>query len=120
MRFTNRDHPLTRGLDDFEVVDELYLMKMLAPVEVLAETEFTGEASGFVDARWDEKSVPVLYLRQLGTGAILYNTLGHCRSHYDVIDLMPFWQHPERCAWNYPIYYEMLRRAIRWGCEELA
>lgn len=119
VRFTDRDHPLVRGLNDFEVVDELYLMKMLAPVQVLAQTEFTGEATGFVDATWDEPAVPVIYLRELGQGAILYNTLGHCRGHHDVIELMPFWNHPERCAWNYPVYYEMLRRSIAWAAGEL-
>lgn len=115
VRVTEPDHPLTRGIADFDVVDELYLMKMMAPVEVLMETSFTGEATGFVEAQWDEAAVPVLYLRPLGKGAILYNTLGHCRGHHDVIELMPFWDHPERCAWNYPVYYEMLRRGLRWA-----
>ena len=115
----NSDHPLTRGIDDFDVIDELYLMKTLAPIEVLMQTSFTGEATGFVDAQWDDPAVPVLYLRQLGQGSVLYNTLGHCRGHHDLIELMPFWEHPERCAWNYPVYHEMLRRGIRWAMGEL-
>ena len=116
----NRDHPLTRGIDDFDVIDELYLMKTLAPLEVLMQTNFTGEATGFIDAQWDDPAVPVLYLRQLGAGSVLYNTLGHCRGHYDLTELMPFWEHPERCAWNYPVYHEMLRRGIRWAMGEPA
>ena len=116
----NHDHPLTRGIDDFDVVDELYLMKTLAPIEVLMQTSFTGEATGFIDAQWDDPAVPVLYLRQLGKGSVLYNTLGHCRGHYDLTELMPFWEHPERCAWNYPVYYELLRRGVRWAMGELA
>lgn len=119
VEIVDRDHALTRGLEDFDVVDELYLMKMLTPVKVLMQTRFTGEATGFVDAQWNDAVVPVLYLRELGQGGVLYNTLGHCRSHYDVIELMPFWTHPERCAWNYPVYYEMLRRGIRWAAGEL-
>ena len=115
----NNDHPLTRGIDDFDVVDELYLMKTLVPLEVLMQTSFTGEATGFIDAQWDDPAVPVLYLRQLGQGSVLYNTLGHCRGHYDLTELMPFWEHPERCAWNYPVYHEMLRRGIRWAMGEL-
>ncbi len=114
------DHPLTRGIEDFDVIDELYLMKTLAPLEVLMQTSFTGEATGFVDAQWDDPAVPVLYLRQLGQGSVLYNTLGHCRGHHDLTELMPFWEHPERCAWNYPVYYELLRRGIRWAMGELA
>ena len=116
----DRDHPLTRGIDDFDVVDELYLMKTLAPLEVLMQTNFTGEATGFVDPQWDDPAVPVLYLRQLGQGSVLYNTLGHCRGHYDLTELMPFWDHPERCAWNYPVYHEMLRRGIRWAMGDIA
>lgn len=119
VKVVDREHALTRGLEDFDVVDELYLMKMMAPVKVLMQTNFTGEATGFVDADWDEEAIPVLFLRELGNGGVLYNTLGHCRSHFDVMELLPFWAHPERCAWNYPVYYEMLRRGIRWAAGEL-
>lgn len=116
---TNKAHPLTTGLEDFEVIDELYLSKTTAPIKVLMQTRFAGEATGFVDAQWPETTVPVLYLRDLGKGGILYNTLGHCRSHYDVTELVPFWDHPERCAWNYPVYYETLRRGLRWAMGHL-
>ncbi len=114
-----RDHPLTQGIEDFEVVDELYLTKTFAPIRVLMQTSFKGEATGFVDTQWDEASVPVMYLRNVGKGAVLYNTLGHCRGHHDLVELMPFYDHPERCAWNYPVYYETLRRGIRWAMGEI-
>ena len=116
---TDKAHPLTTGLEDFEVIDELYLSKTTAPIKVLMQTRFAGEATGFVDAQWPETIVPVLYLRDHGKGGILYNTLGHCRSHYDVTELVPFWDHPERCAWNYPVYYETLRRGLRWAMGNL-
>jgi uncharacterized protein len=116
---TDRNHALTKGLDDFDVVDELYLMKTMAPIQVLMQTKFTGEATGFVDLNWDEEAVPVLYLRAHGAGGILYNTLGHCRGHFDLTEMVPFYDHPERCAWNYPIYYETLRRGIRWAMGEI-
>jgi hypothetical protein len=51
----------------------------------------------------------------VGQGAILYLTLGHCRGHYDLQPVSAFWPHPQRCAWNYPVLYELLRRAIGWG-----
>lgn len=116
---TDKAHPLTTGLEDFEVIDELYLSKTTAPIKVLMQTRFAGEATGFVDAQWPETIVPVLYLRDHGKGGILYNTLGHCRSHYDVTELVPFWDHPERCAWNYPVYFETLRRGLRWAMGNL-
>jgi uncharacterized protein len=117
---TDRNHALTKGLEDFDVIDELYITKTLAPIKVLMQTRFDGEATGFIEAKYDNAVVPILYLRDHGKGAVLYNTLGHCRSHFDVIELMPFWPHPERCGWNYPVYYETLRRGIRWAMGEIA
>lgn len=111
----DRDDPLTRGIDDFDVVDELYLSKTAASIRTLAQTRFQGEATGFVDADWPETVVPIVYRRELGRGGIVYNTLGHCRGHWDLPELMPYWDHPERCAWNYPVYYELLRRGLVWA-----
>lgn len=110
-----RDHPLTRGIDDFEVVDELYLSQTRSPIRTLLRTRFEGQATGFVDADWPATEVPILYLRDVGAGQILYNTLGHCRGHYDLPAMVPFYTHPERCAWNYPVYYELLRRGLAWA-----
>jgi type 1 glutamine amidotransferase len=63
--------------------------------------------------------VPILYRRKHGLGEIVYCTLGHCRGHYDVQVFTPFWPHPERCAWNYPIYYELMRRSLAWAAGTL-
>jgi uncharacterized protein len=115
VEIVDRGDPLTRGLDDFDVVDELYLSKTTAPIRTLAQTRFQGEATGFVDADWPETVVPIVYRRELGRGGIVYNTLGHCRGHWDLPELMPYWEHPERCAWNYPVYYELLRRGLVWA-----
>lgn len=112
---TRPDHELTEGLRDFRVEDELYLTHRTGEIEVLLHTSFTGECPEFRDSVWDEAEVPVLYERRVGEGAVLYLTLGHCRGHYDLRPLADFWPHPQRCAWNYPIYAELLRRAIRWG-----
>lgn len=117
---TDRDHALTKGLEDFDVIDELYVSKTTAPIKVLMQTRFEGEATGFVAANHENVVVPILYLRDHGAGGVLYNTLGHCRGHYDLAGVMPFWEHPERCGWNYPVYYETLRRGIRWAMGEIA
>lgn len=114
----DRDHVLTRGLDDFEIIDELYLSATRAPIHTLLRTRFTGEATGFVAGDWTDAVVPIFYSRDLGNGRVLYLTLGHCRSHYDVQTLLPFWPHPERCAWNYPVYYELLRRGLDWSMRQ--
>lgn len=112
-------HALARGLVDFEVVDELYLSRTTAPIDVVLDARFTGAATGFVEDQWEDAQVPILYTREHGAGAVLYLTLGHCRGHYDVAVFTPFWPHPERCAWNYPVYYELLRRGLRWAIREL-
>lgn len=116
----NRDHELTRGIDDFEVVDELYLSNTTAPIDMLMQTRFTGEATGFIADQWADAVVPILYTRQIGAGMVSYNALGHCRGHYDLPGMVDFYPNPEKCAWNYPVYYELLRRGIAWAMREEA
>lgn len=116
---TGGDHPLTAGIADFDVVDELYLSDRRAPIDVLMQTRFDGTTERFTCSDWPDAIAPILYLRQVGAGAILYNTLGHCRGHHDLVELTPFYPHPERGAWNYPVYYEMLRRGLRWALGEI-
>jgi type 1 glutamine amidotransferase len=106
----NKDHELTRGIEDFEVVDELYLSKTTAPIETLMQTTFEGEATGFTQSQWPKTTVPIVYTRDIGAGQIVYNALGHCRGHYD--------PHKEMCAWNYDVYYDLLRRTIRWAMRD--
>ena len=112
---TRHDHPMTDGLRDFSVVDELYLTRQLAGFETLLHTSFKGDCPEFGLSSCDEPEVPVLYERSVGQGAILYLTLGHCREHYDLQPITAYYPHIERCAWNYPVFYELLRRGIRWG-----
>ena len=112
---TRDDHSLTKNLRDFHIEDELYLTRKTADIDVLLHTSFSGACPDFLDSNWDEVQVPVLYERKVGKGAILYLTLGHCRGHYDLQPLRRFHPHPEHCSWNYPIFYELLRRGISWG-----
>lgn len=115
VQVTRSDHALTKGLRDFRIEDELFLMRRTGDLDVLLHTSFTGHCPEFRDADWDEAEVPVLYERKVGAGAILYLALGHCRGHYDLQPVAPFWPHPQRCSWNYPVFYELLRRGISWG-----
>ena len=41
----NKDHELTKGIEDFEIVDELYLSNTTAPDDTLMQTTFEGEAT---------------------------------------------------------------------------
>ena len=57
----------------------------------------------------------MLYLRPIGQGAVLYLTLGHCRGHYDMQPFVDYWPEKQKCAWELPVFYELLRRGISWG-----
>ncbi len=114
----DRDHEFTRGIEDFEIEDELYLSNTTAEIDTLLQTRFEGKADGFTAEDWEETVVPILYTRDLGKGRIVYNTLGHCRGHYDLPGMQDFYPNPERCAWDYAVYYDLLRRGIAWAMRE--
>jgi hypothetical protein len=116
---TDPDHPLVTGIQPFETTDELYLMETYGPLKVLLQTEFAGEATGFVQATWPAASHPVFYIKSHGKGAVLYLTLGHCRGHYDLQPLMEYWPTVDRCAWDLPVFHELLQRGIRWVKEPI-
>ncbi len=116
---TAPDHWLVQGIEPFDTDDELYLCEhsdreALVP---LLHTSWRGEAKGFAEADWTAgpEQHLVMYLRHLGDGAVLYNTLGHCRGHYDMIPAMDYYPVIERCSWEQPAYYEILRRSLRWA-----
>lgn len=108
------DHPLVRGISAFTVSDEQYLVETYGPLEVLLDTTFEGDTADFVHAKWPKQRHPVFYLNALGSGAVLYLTLGHCRGHFDMEPLDAYYAEVERCAWDSPIYYSLLRRGIDW------
>ena len=82
----------------------------------LLHTRWSGEATDFAEKDWgDPQQRLVQYLRPLGAGGVLYNTLGHCRGHWDMQPIMDYYPVIERCSWEQPMYYELLRRCIRWA-----
>ncbi|MEK6482476.1 ThuA domain-containing protein [Catalinimonas sp. 4WD22] len=55
-------HPITRGIDEFTILDELYLMQPITDkIEVLARAELH----------------PIMWVRPWGRGKVLVLTLGH-------------------------------------------
>ena len=107
-------HPLVAGIEPFETNDELYHMECHGPLHVLLEAECVEEGTGFVEAAGAPGIHPVMYLKAHGSGGVLYNTLGHCRGHYDLQPLADWWPTVDRCAWDLPVFYELLRRGIGW------
>jgi len=108
-------HPLVEGIEPFETTDELYLSEVRPGLEVLLDTEFEGETPGFTHHHWPRARHPVFYIRPVGQGAVLYLTLGHCRGHYDMRPMAEYWPNIERCSWELPVFYDLLRRGIAWA-----
>ena len=112
----DREHPLTRGIEPFDADDELYLCEIQPGNQVLMDTEFAGQAPGFVQSDWStSQRQPVLYVRQHGAGELLYCALGHCRGHFDMQPLIKHYAEVERGSWKLPVFHELLRRGIAWG-----
>ena len=110
------EDPLVAGIESFEADDELYLMEHHGDIVPLLETRWTGTTRGFADAEWpDDEPRLVLYRRRLGDGEVVYFTLGHCRSHWDMIH-PPHngarWPTIDRGSWDVPEFMEILERAI--------
>ena len=98
--------------------DELYLSEYHGEREVLLHTRWTGKVDAFQDGEWEEdKEHAVMYLRDYEKGTVLYFTLGHCRSTYDMQPLVEEYPELERGSWDLPVFYELLRRGIVWGIQ---
>lgn len=72
---TDRDHPLTAGIADFDVATEQYYLHVDPANHVLATTRFPvvpwyHSPNGPVD-------MPVAWTRSWGEGRVYYNALGH-------------------------------------------
>ena len=112
---TKPDHPLVAGIVPFDTSDELYLSEYHGKLEVLLHTRFAGDARGFAESSWPEGQHPVLYLRYLGDGTVLYLTLGHCRGHHDMRPAADWWPAVDRGSWDLHEFRLLLGRAVAWG-----
>ena len=117
IRVTDVAHALTENIEDFAVEDEEpYYCEPLGEQTVLLEASYDEPSSGYVQSEYgtDRESHPQMYIHPFGSGEVLYLSLGHCAGKHDMkpmVDIFPV----VRGSWNSPIYYELLRRGIRWG-----
>lgn len=117
VKVTGVEHPLTANIEDFDVEDEEpYYCEALGEQTVLLEASYNERSEGYVQSDYgtDRLSHPQMYLHPWGQGEVLYLTLGHCAGKHDmkpIVDVFPV----VRGSWNSPVYYELLRRGIRWG-----
>ena len=61
----DEDHPITDGIENFEVEDEIYMSAWDPGIHVLAS------------ATWAEKQHPMAWTQSFGKGKVFYTTLGH-------------------------------------------
>ena len=106
------DDPLLKGIDPFEVDDELYVIEQHGDIEVLLETRWGGEALG--GRQIEEGRRPLMYRHAVGRGGVLYLALGHANRPYD--SPRPDALQPDRRGpWDMPVYKELIRRGIEWA-----
>jgi hypothetical protein len=85
------EHPVTVGVDDFELFDEYYEFEMADDkVTILAQRH---RADGLV--------IPVMYAREAGAGRVIYLALGH-----------------DMRAWGEPPFRQLVRQALTWAAPQ--
>ena len=69
-KVVNKQHPITAGLDDFEIDDELY-----------SKLQGTGEINVLVegDSEFSKKAEPLVFTLNYGKGRVVHNAFGHDR-----------------------------------------
>ena len=95
------EHPITRGLPDFEVVSEQYYLHVDPGAKILATTPFpTPGVEGPHTA--NPCAMPQVYTKMYGKGRVYYNALGH---HRDVLEA--------------EVPRELMRRGLLWAANAL-
>lgn len=69
----DRDHPVTQGVESFEIASEQYYMHVDPSAHVLATTTFSGEHWPWADG----VVMPAVYTHRWGEGKVFYASPGH-------------------------------------------
>ncbi|WP_100408037.1 ThuA domain-containing protein [Bacillus solitudinis] len=73
VEITNKAHPITRGLSDFEVIDEHYYMLLDPAIEVLATSYYESYPPEVSKPVY----MPIVWTKKYGKGRVFYNSIGH-------------------------------------------
>jgi uncharacterized protein len=82
VHITDRDHFITRGIEDFEIQSEQYYMHVDPAIKVLATTRFPIADGPHV--RNGEFDMPVTWTKYYGEGRVFYTSLGHHADNFDI------------------------------------
>ncbi len=66
VNIVDTSHPITKGIKDFKVSDELYILDREPK-----------DADILMTASWENKDHPMLYVKKYGDGKVIYNAMGH-------------------------------------------
>jgi len=67
-KVVNKEHPITKGMKDFKIFDELYAkLQGDYPIEVLVSA----------DSDWSKNTEPLVFTASYGKGRCVHNALGH-------------------------------------------
>jgi uncharacterized protein len=80
VNITNHDHPITNGLNDFDMRSEQYYMHIDPGAQLLATTTFSGEYAPWIDG----VVMPVTWTKMYGNGRVAYSSVGHVASDFEV------------------------------------
>jgi len=92
----DKSHPITAGIEDFDMHSEQYYMHTDPSNQVLATTTFNGDHAYWIDGT----VMPVVWTRAYGRGKIFYSSLGHVIGDFDV-----------------PEAREIVRRGLLWAAD---
>ena len=80
----DRDHPVTAGVENFQVASEQYYMHVAPDAHVLATTTFDGEP----DVPWLKGVIaPAAWVKQFGDGRVFYTAGAHELEEYEKLPL---------------------------------
>ncbi|MFC1764350.1 ThuA domain-containing protein [Planctomycetota bacterium] len=104
VRIKNHDHPITRGIEDFQVVDEQHYMTYdKDPKYILAESSYEGDDSVYTDNTGRKSTkAPSVWAYDYGKGRVCFMAPGH------MISVM----------WN-PMYEKMQKNGLLWLLERV-
>lgn len=72
VKIEDKEHPITSGVGDFKITDELYVLdRQPEDAHILAT------------AVWEDKVQPLVYTKNYGIGKVLYNAMGHDQAAYE-------------------------------------
>jgi type 1 glutamine amidotransferase len=80
---TDHDHPIARGVKDFDIASEQYYMHVDPSAHVLATTTFSGEHFPWLEG----VVMPAAYTHTWGEGRVFYATPGHVPAELSLPDV---------------------------------